>query len=50
MKDLYKLTVQKHIEEERLLDNRDKTVANRLMSKETTVEIMGNLEGLKIQS
>ena len=50
MQDLYKLTVQKHIEEDRLLDNREKTVANRLLRKETAVEIMRNLEGLKEQN
>ena len=50
MRDLYKLTVKKHIEEDRLLNEREKTVANRLMRKETTEEIVKNLEGLKEQN
>ena len=43
MRDLYKLTVKKHIEEDKLLNEREKTVANRLMRKETTEEIVKNL-------
>ena len=50
MRDPYKLTVKKHIEEDRLLNEREKTVANRLMRKETTEEIVKNLEGLKEQN
>ena len=50
MRDLYKLTVKKHIEEDRPLNEREKTVANRLMRKETTEEIVKNLEGLKEQN
>ena len=50
MRDLYKLTVKKHIEEDKLLNEREKTVANRLMRKETTKEIVENLEGLKEQN
>ena len=50
MRDLYKLTVKKHTEEDRLLNEREKTVANRLMRKETTEEIVKNLEGLKEQN
>ena len=50
IKDLYKLTINKHIEEERLIENHDRNVANRLLKKETTVKIMRDLEGLKEQS
>ena len=50
MRDLYKLTIKKHIKEDRLLNEREKTVANRLMRKETTEEIVENLEGLKEQN
>ena len=50
MRDLYKVTVKKHIEEDKLLNEREKTVANRLMRKETTEEIVKNLEGLKEQN
>ena len=50
MRDLYKLTVKKHIEEDRLLNEREKTAANKLMRKETTEEIVKNLEGLKEQN
>ena len=42
MRDLYKLTVKKHTEEDRLLNERENTVANRLMRKETTEEIVQN--------
>ena len=50
MRDLYKLTIKKHIEEDRLPNEREKTVANRLMRKETTEEIVKNIEGLKEQN
>ena len=50
IRDLYKLTVKKHIEKDRLLNEHEKTVANRLMRKETTEEIVKNLEGLKEQN
>ena len=50
MRDLYKLTVKKHTEEDRLLNEGEKTVANRLMRKETTEETVKNLEGLKEQN
>ena len=50
MRDLYKLTIKKHIEEDRLPNEREKTVANRLMRKETTKEIVKNIEGLKEQN
>ena len=50
IRDLYKLTVKKHIEEDRFLNESEKTVANRIMRKETTEEIVKNLEGLKEQN
>ena len=50
MKDIYKLSVKKHIEEDKLLNEREKTVANRSMRKETTEEIVKNLEGFKEQN
>ena len=46
MIDLYKFTVKKHIEE----DEHEKTVANRLMRKEKTEDIVKNLEGVKEQN
>lgn len=50
MKDLYKLTIAKHLEEERLLNDREKNVANRLLRKETTDKIIRDMQGLKEQS
>ena len=50
MKDLYKITIAKHIEEERLLKDREKTVANRLLRKETALKVMRDMEGLKEQN
>ena len=50
MKDLYKLTVAKHVNEDRLLDNREKNTANRLLRNETANKIVRDLDGLKEQS
>jgi len=50
MRDLYKLTVKKHVDEERLLNDREKAVASRLLRIETSVKIMRDMEGLKEQN
>jgi hypothetical protein len=50
IKDLYKLTVKKHIEEERILDKGDKNTANKLLRKETVNSIVNEMEGLKEQN
>lgn len=50
IQELYKLSMKKHIEEERLLQNNDKKSASRIMRKEATQRIIDDMSGLKEQN
>ena len=50
IRDLYKITVKKYIEEERLLQDKDRKSANSTLNKETMNSIINEMSGLKEQN